>query len=632
MGLLVSLSCLFMNNTGAAITAAKDSHDSTRFSALQEDLDSLMHRYRIPGAAVAILSSDSVLYIQRIGFADMEKGQPVDVHTHFRTGSITKTFVALGILKLAEERKIELNTPVKNILPGLEINNPWEETHPLRVVHLLEHTSGLNDTHFNDYYLDGDPGIPLTEGVKVSRHYLDLRWPPGKYRSYSSAGYMVAGIIIEQVTGRTFEEYLHDVILDPLGMSTSTFRLNAESKRLLATGYKSGDRPAPYWHTFSRPAGSLNSSAAEMARFVQVMLNRGRVEGTPIISAPSIERMERALTDPAVQAGLEGSAGLGLGSSYFMGYKWYGHYGSIMGFAGAFGYCPELDLGCVLLTNYWDVDFRAGITRLWEAVREYAVGPLERKVTTPSIFPVSQETLNNYTGYYKWCNPPQQLSAWIDLILNYQIVKPRQDSLYVKSVYFGTWEPLIPVTESLFRSQKDHRATKVFVTNSTGKTAFIDNGGYYERTGAWKPWGHGILFFLSWIIMLSSVIYALFWIPSLVYKRIRNKPNRAPYLPMRIAPLSAVLIILVSFTFVGMQVEDSIALLGQKTMINVVFYLSSWSFALLSLLSVYFTIRSFEKPVKAVARAYAVVLSLACLGTTIYWGYWGLIGLKLWSY
>jgi CubicO group peptidase (beta-lactamase class C family) len=251
-------------------TVLKNTHHILQtIDELGAEIASLMTKYKIPGASIAIVTKDSIIYLDGLGYANIELKRPVDENTHFRVGSITKSFVALGILKLVEEGKIDLQTPVKQILPEIAIDNPWEDTDPVCIVHLLEHTAGFNDPHFNDYYLEGDPDTPLMDGLNVSKHYLNVKWKPGAYRSYSSAGYMVAGIIIEKVTGERFEDYLKKEILEPLGMNTSTFSLTSESKQLLAQGYKADYQPSQFWFTYSRPAGSLNSSAYEMAKYLQ---------------------------------------------------------------------------------------------------------------------------------------------------------------------------------------------------------------------------------------------------------------------------------------------------------------------------------------------------------------------------
>ncbi|UCF06543.1 MAG: beta-lactamase family protein [bacterium] len=599
---------------------------------LQTEIDSLLTRYTIPGASIAIVTEDSVVYAGGLGYADVESKTKVNEHTHFRAGSITKSFVALGILKLVEDGRIDLQDPVKQIVPDLSIDNPWEATDPVRIVHLLEHTAGFNDPHFNDYYLDGDPDIPLMDGLKVSEHYLNVKWKPGAYRSYSSAGYMVAGIIIEKVTGERFEDYLKSEILDPLGMTTSTFRFTSETEQLLAQGYKASYQPSQYWHTYSRPAGSLNSSAYEMARYLQFMLNKGRIGERQIIAESTIDRMERSTTDPAAKAGLESRVGLGVGIGYYKGFKWYTHYGSIMGFCGAYGYCRDLGIGCALFTNQWDIDFEAGITRIWGTLRSYLVKDMGYEPQTPPEPEISRETLQSYAGYYKWCNPPQRLSAWIDLILNYRIMKSENNRLYYKNVFFGSWESLIPVTEKSFRGEEEFRASMVFIKTTDNEPAYIYGGSFYKKTSWFKAWLHGVLFFLSWVIMLSSIFVAIVWVPIELYKRITKKNKRTQYLRIRVIPLLAVIIILLSFILVGMQVNRSLAYIGQKTPVNIFFYLSTLGFAVLSFVSLFFAVRSFQEPVKTMERIYALILSLSCVGTTIYWGYWGIIGLKLWSY
>jgi CubicO group peptidase (beta-lactamase class C family) len=602
------------------------------FDQLKAGLDSLMTKYDFPGVGIAIVTKDRILYVGGLGYADIELKKPVDENTLFRVGSISKSFVALGILKLVEQGKMTLQTPVMQICPELNIDNPWEDTHPLRVVHLLEHTSGLNDPHFNDYYLDGDSEVPLREGLKVSKHYLKLRWKPGQFRSYSSAGYMVAGIIIEKIAGLKFEDYLKKEILEPISMTESTFRLTPESEILLARGYKANYQPSKFWHTYSRPSGSMISSASEMAKFLQFMLNRGRIGEKQIINEVSINRMERSTTDPAAKAGLESTAGLGLGKHYYKGFKWYTHYGSIMGFCSAYGYCRDLEIGCALLTNRWDVDFETGIMKMWNTLRSYLIKNFEYTPQISSVPDVPATVLKSYQGYYKWCNSPQQLSVWIDRVLNYKIIKFENDSLYQKDILFGSWNPLIPLTEKTFRSGNEFWASMGFVTTSDNNIAFIDGESYYEKTSFLQVWFHIVFFILSWVIMLSGILYAFVWIPIHLYRLLTKNRHRSQYLRIRLVPLLAVVLILFSFTLVGMQVNQSIAYIGQKTFANIFFYFSTWLFAVLSFSSLFFSIKSFKKPVKPAARLYALVLSIACVGITVYWGYWGIIGLKLWAY
>ena len=595
-------------------------------------IDSLIKKYQIPGVSFALVSKDSILHVNSLGWADIDSRVAVTKTTMFRVGSVTKSFVALGILKLAEENKLDLHSPVRDILPELDIDNPWEKTDPVRVVHLLEHTAGFNDSHFNDYYLDGDPFMPLLQGIKVSKHSLKVRWKPGYWYSYSSVGYMVVGCVIEKISGMTFEEYLKIAVLEPIGMTFTNFHVTPDIKKSLAQGYQDHYQTSPFWYSYSRPAGSMITSALEMSRFLQFMLNRGRIGDTQILPEAFIDRMQSTETHPAMRVGLDAGARFGIGMSYYKGFKWFSHYGSIMGFAAAYTYCPELGKGCVLLTNRWDVDFETGMMKVWNTIRDELVQDFPVPQDYPLPYTVSSDILKSYTGYFKFQNPPQKLGAWIDLLLNYQRVSLFRDTLVCKEFLFGEREKLIPVTQQTFRHEAENHASVAFFKTADNQLALIDGNSAYLHTSFWKPWIHIFSFILAWILMLSSIFYAVVWIPLELYRRLLKKNFRHGYLRIRIVPLSAVLLILLAFTLVGIQASQSLTALGQKNFTNIFFYLSSWLFALLSFLSFYFAIRGLKQPINRVEKTYAVLLSLSCVGMTLYWGYWDIIGLKWWAY
>ena len=116
---------------------------------LQDSLRHVMAREHIPGLMLTLVSHDSVLFEGGLGLADVAAQRPVTAHTRFRIGSVTKTFVAAGLMQLIEQGKLHLNDEVRKIAPEVPIDNPWEATDPVRVVHLLEHTAGFDDMALN---------------------------------------------------------------------------------------------------------------------------------------------------------------------------------------------------------------------------------------------------------------------------------------------------------------------------------------------------------------------------------------------------------------------------------------------------------------------------------------------------
>jgi hypothetical protein len=223
-----------------------------------------------------------------------------------------------------------------------------------------------------------------------------------------------------------------------------------------------------------------------------------------------------------------------------------------------------------------------------------------------------------------------QLAAFAEILAGGITVVYESDTLYSQG-FMETRRPLIPVSQRLFRRPGQPEATAVFARASDGRMVFATKGSYYEKTASWKPLVYRTLVFGAVLAMMSTVVYALFWVPMHIYKRLRDHDNRSQYPAMRVVPLLAVISLIAGIAGIVVA-RQTILQLGQKTPANVAFSLLTWVFAGLSALSLFTSYRSFSKPVTGVARAYAVMVSAACFGMTLYLGYWGLIGLRLWAY
>ena len=158
----------------------------------------------VPGAGLALVRQAGVEWAGGVGLADRDRRTPVTGDTHFRAGSISKTFIAMALVQLSEDGDLDLDTPLAEVASEVPFNNPWEAGHPVRVIHLLQHTAGFDDMHFNEIYNRLDPAdLPLLDVLRRNPHSRDVRWRPGTRVSYSNPGYGVAGYLIEKITGRT---------------------------------------------------------------------------------------------------------------------------------------------------------------------------------------------------------------------------------------------------------------------------------------------------------------------------------------------------------------------------------------------------------------------------------------------
>ena len=213
-------------------------HGQNSITDLLDHLTEYMERYHIPGAMVSIVSSDTVLFSGGLGLANVEDGEPTSAKHAFRLGSVAKSFTALAMLSLLEEKGLSLHTPVKQVDPDLPIVNEWEAEAPVTIAHLLEQTAGFDDFHLHAIYNKGDSVVPpAIEMVRSHKNSYVCRWKPGVRKAYSNPGYVMLGHLIEKLSGRAYGEYIRSTILEPLGMASSGYYFLKPPHIPLAQGY-----------------------------------------------------------------------------------------------------------------------------------------------------------------------------------------------------------------------------------------------------------------------------------------------------------------------------------------------------------------------------------------------------------
>jgi CubicO group peptidase (beta-lactamase class C family) len=622
--LIYFLSCgnLYAQDSPQAASDSGTVLSLEKLDELDARIDSSVAHNSIPGVAVAIVSEDSIIWIRTYGLANITTGESITENTHFCLASCSKSFTGVAFLKLLDVGRVDLHTLLRDIIPEIEIDNPWEDTHPLKIIHLLEHTTGFDDIHLNWYYFDR-PVLSLREALEIKADILKVRWPPGTRFGYSGVGYTIAGYILEKISGKPFGEFIEQSILDSIGMVTSTMGGANENRQLLAAGYTDSITPIPHYYCFDEPAGAMNSSIKEMANFLQFILKRGKAGNDQFISAESMDLIGISADNPAAQAGIELGYSFGVGSWYRNSQVWSGHAGLTPGYYADYRYSLDCGLGYIVLLNVMGNIVYSGLIDL---PAEYLNCEMKRKTVPAADIPLEQ--LESYCGYYEPRSPRMALAEFSEILFDGITIFVEGDSLYYQR-FMADKTALIPVSDSLFRRAGEPDATRAFIKTFDGRLAFVSSRSYYERTSNLKPLMHRAFFFGAWCIILSSLVYAIIWVPLWIYKRIKRKVNLPPYLMMRLVPLAAI----VSLVLGGLAFANQTFLeLSQPGFRNVMFYLATLFFAAFSLLSLYTSWRSFRKPVKTIARIYAVILSLSCAGMTLYLSYWGIIGLRAWAY
>jgi CubicO group peptidase (beta-lactamase class C family) len=332
------------------------------------DLDAyaarVMKAFDVPGLSVAIVKDGKVVMAKGYGVRKLSEPTPVDENTLFGIGSNTKAFTTAALATLVDEGKISWDDPVYERLPGFEMYDPYV-SHEMTIRDLLTHRSGMG-------LGEGDllfwPHTTFTRAEIIYR--LRFMKPASSFRgrfAYDNLLYMTAGQIIPAVTGKSWEDYVREKILRPLGMTTTNLS-NAD--------FKPGDdyawphskvdgklQPIEFVNLDNAgPAGSINSSVAEMAKWVLLQLNHGKIPGREerIFSERQSREMWSAQTILPIGTGPSPLAarrpkfaayGLGWGLSDYHGRKMVAHTGGVAGFVSRVMLVPEENLGVVILTN-----------------------------------------------------------------------------------------------------------------------------------------------------------------------------------------------------------------------------------------------------------------------------------------
>ena len=356
---------------------------------LEEQLEPLIQQvvacFEMAGLAIGIVRGDEVVYAKGFGVKHLETREPVTATSLFHLASVSKPFVATAIMQLAEQGKLDLDTPIVRYLPYFTMND--ERYRAITVQQMLSHVSGMPDEE--NYHWDQpeyDEGA--LERYVRSLGNASLLFAPGERFAYSNIAYEVLGDLIAKLSGHSFEEYMRRHLLRPLGMSTSTFLKHEVPAEPGVTPHVSVPQimlsPVYPYHRAHAPSSTLHSSALEMCHWARANLQKGSWNGKRILSAASYN----LLWHPYAQSE-EGDPPLFAGLSWFLGaYKGkrqISHGGSDTGFETTFVLLPEEGIGVVVLAN----TLPAPVSQVRDAALDVLLGFEPQMPKPPVLVPLS---------------------------------------------------------------------------------------------------------------------------------------------------------------------------------------------------------------------------------------------------
>ncbi|MFF0905550.1 UNVERIFIED_CONTAM: serine hydrolase domain-containing protein [Kocuria sp. CPCC 205316] len=363
----------------------------------------LLDAERLPGATVAAVSGGEIVTLRGFGAADRPRSvpgaTPVDPEEHlFRLGSVSKLFTATAVLQQVERGTLDLDADVRE-----HLDFPLEL--PLGTVtlrHLLSHTAGFEERV--DHLITPDAEKVRDLRTELAEDPPQQLFAPGTTPAYSNYGLALAGYVVQQVTGVPFEEYVRREVLDPLGMTSSTAEqpLPPALSNRMADGFPApGAEPAPFEHLSVPPAGSVSSTAQDMAAFLNLHLGHGP-DG--VLGAEALATMHAPALPPASLDGLGAAEQMTLGfrGHEILGERVLSHGGDTNLFHSELALFPDADTGLFVSLNGNGVRAPSTAVLRQQLVEQFArryVAPPEP--AAPALPPGAAERAAAVAGHYR---------------------------------------------------------------------------------------------------------------------------------------------------------------------------------------------------------------------------------------
>jgi CubicO group peptidase (beta-lactamase class C family) len=502
----------------------------------------------VPGAALTLVKDGKTLFSKGYGYADLEHRIPVDPETTvFGVASVSKAITATAVMQLVEAGKLDLQADINQYLDGFQIERTFEV--PITVAQLLTHTDGFDDRFIGAAARSMNEVMPLQDYV-ATQMPARIR-PPGEVISYGNFGLVLAGYLVQQVSGMPFTQYIEEKILQPLGMTQSSFRQDApvDSPLNRAIGYQyrelSHPKPSvqvrgvrnppladaaglyqalPFYYANDVPSGVFQGTAADITRFMTAHLQGGRWGDRQILRPETAALMHQQQFTNDLH--LPGWC-YGFNERFQNGIRVIEKAGSKPGFNSLMLLVPDHNLGFFLTYNRSSKKLREALVNAFfdayfpdksksfhfvQSTQQHTQ-PASQSVTQLSNQPTPQpkHKLHDFVGRYRYVRYPHRTLEKIGPVLlgfpqaatELQVTLNENDNLALETVELTYQEPLLFQTQDgttiAFRENNQHQITHVLI----GSDAFEKLRWYETKTMQIRVFGGCVLVLL--LIVLSEI-------------------------------------------------------------------------------------------------------------------------------
>lgn len=582
-------------------------------STLHEKMQSLLLNEGLTGAVWSIVDSLGIIEVGATGVYNNKTGRLLRPTDKVNVGSITKSILATGILRLATEGKLNLNDPVKKYIPAIKIINQWEMSHPITIRHLLDHTSGLTDLRLWHFFSENITEDVLLESAFVNNsEILKVHAPPGLYFSYSNMGYALLGMVIESITKERYEKFLDNYLLKPLGMKNSSFefasQVGSQIDNTLAWGHLDNKLPVAAMPVYLRPAAQFTTTAYDMALFTKFILGDGFINSEKFIETSLLRQIGIPDKTVAKQNGLKYGYALGFRTRDRYGYVSIIHAGNILGFTSML-YCFPDTKQAFFIAHNMDSE-TANYERFYEAIIKH-IKPIKKNKPLEII---SSGNLSLWDGFYIPLIPAVEPLAYFDLISGFSKVTCT-DKHVVLNPFQKAEIKLKRVSKNLFIADGREEPSHLFYQDSLGNRLMID------AISAKKKVSNFYMYY-NWISLIAGLV-GLFYI--LLYGCIALTKNKITLITKPIfISFSGIVLIIISILFL---VTQSFLRLGDITFGSVLLFIAT---CILPVGLIFAFFQCLKRGLKRSQEIYHFAAIVCALQWMLILISWGLLPFRLW--
>ncbi|BBH22446.1 FmtA-like protein [Paenibacillus baekrokdamisoli] len=603
--------------------APGDLNNSAEVEAfVNKEMKSSMDLFKIPGAVISIVKDNKLLFAQGYGHSNIEKNVPIDPETSlFRIASTTKLFTWTAVMQLVEQGKLDLDTDVNKYLKTVKIPDTYKQ--PITLRHLLTHTAGFEEGGVG-YQITTDPKkLPVSISDTLSKHMLARIRPPGEKVSYSNYGASLAGLIVEEVSGVPYDDYIQKNIFEPLDMKYATVKepIPASLDPYKVLGYASENgsfvsKPPTFEGGF-RPAGSGSVSALDMAHFMMAHLNEGRYENKQILKPETAKLMHStAFQFDKRLPGID----LGFFELNVNGHRLISHGGADTLFSTELYLVPDKQIG--IFVSYSGGDGGVAAEGMLQAFFDHYFPAPEVKL--PPMPANIAEIIGKYAGSYKFTR-----RNYSDIDKFYGFMTEMNISISDNKLAIGQGEEqmlYVPIGQDLFQQVGGPHQIG-FRTNASGEVTEmmfdfltflpLERAHLIDETKFWFPLlGSSIVLFIVGLIGFAFRIRAV--------NKMEAPQKRAAWLSAATAVWGLITCILIVTFIMNMDTLERLSHISISVKLVLVMPIIFVGLTVAMILSAIMAWR--DKYWNVFMRVYYTLVVLAAMALSLFFYHWNLLG------